>query len=118
MSEIDIKKRADELEQTLKLQLAQLKKDSQVWFKVGGAALAIGLIVTVVAKSGKSKRNRKNRKLKDVFPEPVQKFKGRKAKTASFFAPVRKRIFLALFSLGQAKLMKELKKRNGVFDEA
>lgn len=119
MNEIDIKKKAEELERTLQLQLAQLKKDSQLWVKVGGAALAIGLIATVVVKGGKMK-NKKSAKLKDATYEPIHKIKKnkkRKAKTSSFFTPIRNRLFLALFSLGQARLMEELKKRKENFNE-
>lgn len=110
MNEVDLKKRAAELEQTLQLQLAQFKKNSQTWVKVAAAILAVGLIASAVTKSGRKKKNRKTQYIKDAIQEPVHQIQKR-SKTSSFFPPLKKRLALALFSLGQAKLMEELKKR-------
>lgn len=111
-----MKKRAEELEQTLQLQLAQLKKDSQTWMAVGGAVLAVALIVTAVAKSSRKKKNKKKYHLQETVQEPVRKVRKR-AQSSSLFSPLKKRLFMALFSLGQAKLMEELKRRREKVNE-
>ncbi|HLW20466.1 MAG TPA: hypothetical protein VKX33_09085 [Cyclobacteriaceae bacterium] len=109
MNEVDLKKRAEELEKTLQLQLAQLKENSQTWLKVAAAIVAVGLIATAVAKRGRKKRSKRGY-INDAIQEPVHQIQKR-SKAASFFPPLKKRLLLALFSLGQAKLMAELKKR-------
>jgi hypothetical protein len=112
MNEVDLKKRAEELEQTLQLQLAQLKKDSETWLKVGGAAVALALLVSAVAKNSKRKKDERSQRLAEVLHEPVHRIQ-KKAKASSFFPPFKKRLFMALLSLGQTKLMEELKRRQG-----
>src|SRR5690554_7558892 len=110
MNEVDLKKRAEELEQTLQLQLAQLKKDSETWLKVAGAIMALALVVSAFTKSAKKKKYKRSQQLTDAIQEPAHRIQ-RKAKTSSFFPPIKKRLFMALLSLGQAKLMDELKRR-------
>ena|SRR5690606_21719618 len=110
MNEVDLKKRAEELEQTLQLQLAQLKKDSQTWLKVAGAVVALAMVVAALSKRSKKKKYTRSQHLTETIQEPVHRIK-RKAKTSSFFPPIKKRLFMALLSLGQAKLMDELKRR-------
>lgn len=112
MNEVDLKKRAEELEQTLQLQIAQLKKDSQTWLKIGGAVVAVALVVSALAKGRKKKKYKRSQHLTEAIQEPVHRIQ-KKAKTSSFFPPVKKRLFMALLSLGQAKLMEELKRRQG-----
>ena len=118
---VDLKVRAAELEQTLHLQLAQLRKDSGVWLKVGGAVLAAGVIATVLIKKRKGKKDRLSYAADEVTYTPIQsknKKRHKKSKSSSFFAPIRKRLLLALFSFGQAQVMAQLKKRKSLFDEA
>lgn len=117
MSDIDLKKRAEELEQSLQLQLAQLKKDSETWLKVGGAIVGVALVVSAVAKKSNKKKGLKNLHLAEPIEEPVRQIQ-KKAQKASFFSPFKKRLFMALLSLGQAKLMEELKKRQHKFNES
>ena len=112
MSEVDLKKRAQELEQTLQLQLSQLKKDSETWLKVGAAVVALGLVVSALAKRSRKKKGKRIQHLADTIQEPAHRIK-KKARTSSFFPPLKKRLFMALLSLGQAKLMEELKRRQG-----
>ncbi len=112
MSEVDLKKRAQELEQTLQLQLSQLKKDSETWLKVGAAAVAVGLLVSALAKRSQNKKAQRSQQLTDAIQAPVHRVK-KKAQTSSFFPPVTKRLLMALLSLGQTKLMEELKRRQG-----
>lgn len=115
MNEVDLKKRAEELEQALQLQLAQLKKDSETWLKVGGAVLAVAVLTSMLAKRRKKKRNI-GRRVADAVQEPVQQI-SKKTKNSSFFPPMKKRLLMALLSLGQAKLMAELKKRQEKWNE-
>src|SRR5690554_211922 len=110
MNEVDLKKRAEELEKTLQLQLAHLKENSQTWLKVAAAIVVVGLIATAVTKRGRKKKIRKRAYLKDAIQEPVHQIQKR-SRSSSFFPPLKKRLALALFSLGQAKLMEQLKKR-------
>lgn len=117
MNEIDLKKTAEELEQTLKLQLAQFKKDSEGWVKVGGAVLAVSVVATVLVKRRKKKKRKKKDQLVRTAQVPVQKLKKSKPLISSVLSPVRKRILLALFSWGQARLMEELKRRTQKVNE-
>lgn len=117
MNEVDLKQRAAELEQTLQLQLTQLRKDSEIWLKTGGAALAIGLVAAAVMKRKKKKKSRASLSFDKVTEQANRKIRKAKATSPSLLSPLKKRIFLALFSLGQAKLMEELKKRKETWNE-
>ena len=116
MNEVDLKKRAEELEQALQLQLAQLKRDSETWLKVGGAVLAVVVLTSTLAKSRRKKKRKMSHRVADVVQEPVHQIT-KKTKNSSFFPPIKKRLFMALLSLGQAKLMAELKKRQEKWNE-
>jgi hypothetical protein len=116
MNEVDLKKRASELEQTLQLQLAQLKKDSQTWLKIGGAIVAVALVTSALVKSRRKKKHKATFRLQEAIQEPADQIR-KKARRSSLFPPIKKRLFMALLSLGQAKLMDELKKRQGKWDE-
>lgn len=116
MNELELKKRSKELEQTLQLQLTQLKKDSKTWLAVGGAVVAVVLVTSALAKSRKAKKHRASQNFKDAIQEPLPRIR-KKSQTSSFFPPLKKRLFMALLSLGQTKLMEELKKRQGKWNE-
>lgn len=116
MNEVDLKRRAEELEQTLQLQLAQLKKDSETWLKVGGAALAVAVLTITITNRRRNKKRKMSRHLKQAVQEPVHQI-AKKTMNSSFFPPIKKRLFMALLSLGQAKLMAELKKRQQKWNE-
>lgn len=113
MNENDLKKRAGELEKTLELQIQQLKKDSEVWLKVGGAIVVVGLLSFGVTKALRNKKSKQKIKLDRVEPEEIWEKRERKrpAKRSSFFSSLKKRLFLTLLSYGEVKLVNELNKR-------
>lgn len=63
----ELENKAEELEQTLAKQLELLKKDSGDWIKIGGIALAGGLIALAVLKINKRKKNRTTEKALEVL---------------------------------------------------
>jgi len=63
----DLKKKAQELEQTLEMQLSLAKKESEDWVKVGAAVLAGGAIAFLAVRLLTGKRNRKTEKVLKVL---------------------------------------------------
>lgn len=118
MNEVELKKKAEQLEQTLHLQLNQLKKDSEIWVKIGGALLIAGLISYKVTKKRRKNKNKRNLKL-DAIGEEVnwEKTKRKVSKSSSFFPPFKKRLLFSLLSYGQARLAEEFKRRKSVTNE-
>lgn len=114
MKEIELRKKSEELERTLQLQWNQLKKDSEVWVKVGGAALALGLISYTVVKASSKKKHKKQLASGKVDQEEIREVYRRKrgSKKPSFFSSLRNRLFLTLLSYGKARFMDELKRRS------
>ncbi len=55
---MDLKSKAEELEQTFSKQLEFLKLDSKEWVKIGGLVLAGGLLTYAIVRAGKKKKNR------------------------------------------------------------
>lgn len=113
MNDVDLKRRAAELEQSLQLQLQAIKKDSQVWLVGGGAALLAGIIAFSVTK--KKRKKKKKKRLKSDAKHAAATFEARTtsrpSRKASFFSSLKKRLFLTLLSYGQAKFIEELNKR-------
>lgn len=121
MNEDELIKKAQELEQTLQLQIAQLKKESGVWLKVGGAMLLVGLVAYKMR--GKSRRKKKEEKSRAYEKEEADRWTGkrkreRSRKTSSFFPPFNNRLLMLLFSLGQSKVMAELNKSRSRTNES
>ncbi len=87
MDHIDLQKQSQELEQTLQKQLELVKKDSDVYIKVAGAALVAGImgygLVKLTGKSApvKSRKKKKHKKKK------------KKQKGYSFWGTIRERLF-------------------------
>ncbi|WP_194774964.1 hypothetical protein [Pararhodonellum marinum] len=111
MSEIDLKKQAEELEQTLKKQLELLKKDSENWLKFGGIILAGGLLSAGLVRSlGRKKRKKKSESIpyelgqQNFVAGPAPK----KKKKKSFLARLLKRVFMVGIALAKVKIMDEL----------
>ncbi|WP_296698097.1 hypothetical protein [Algoriphagus sp.] len=63
----ELENKAEELEQTLAKQLELLKKDSGDWVKIGGIAIAGGLIALAILKIKKRKKNRNTEKAIDLL---------------------------------------------------
>lgn len=55
----ELKKKEEELEQTLARQLELFKVESEDWLKIGGVVLAGGLIAFAIIQSRKSKKGKK-----------------------------------------------------------
>lgn len=55
----ELKKKEEELEQTLARQLEMFKAESEDWLKIGGVLLAGGLIAFAIVKTRNSRKNRK-----------------------------------------------------------
>jgi|SRR5690606_13546130 len=119
MNEVDLKKKAEELELRLSLQLNQLKRDSQVWLVGGGVALAIGLLTYGIVQKKRKKRNKRRSRL-----TPEQQvdtgYRSHKRRTSRRPSPSRKsslvsslkrRLLFALLSYGRTKLVNELTRR-------
>ncbi|WP_114747845.1 hypothetical protein [Pleomorphovibrio marinus] len=86
MDQIELHKQSQELEQTLQKQMELLKKDSDVYLKVAGAALAAGILgygfVKLTGKSAPEKPKKKKKK---------KKKKGKKG--FSIWGNIRERLF-------------------------
>lgn len=98
----ELKRQAEELEQTLQKQLELFKEDSQVYVKVGGIALLGGLLAVGSMRllSGKSSKEAKNDK--------QGKKKGKKKRGYSFFRTIRNRLLWMAFDYGKARLVEKL----------
>ncbi len=94
----ELKRQAEELEQTLQKQMELFKEDSQVYLKVGGIALLGGLLAVGSMRllSGKSNKEAKNDK------------QGKKKKGYSFFRTIRNRLLWMAFDYGKARLVEKL----------
>jgi len=91
MNKEDLLKQSQELEQTLETQLQLFRHDSQTFIKVGGLALAGGILAVYSFKLLGGKRKKKSSK--------------RKKKKYSFFGNLKSRLFWMLFDIGKAKLI-------------
>jgi hypothetical protein len=116
MNDIDLKKRAEELELRLNLQLQQLKNDSQVYVLGGGIAFVTGLIAYGIIKRKRKKRKKRIRAAAEYTPvyrapETERKPQKRADRSSSLFSTIKKRLLFSLLSYGQAKLVDELNRR-------
>lgn len=66
MSE-DLKKKAEELEQTLLAQLNLAKQESEDWAKVGGVVLGAGVLGFVLVRLMTGKKNKKTKKVLETL---------------------------------------------------
>ncbi|WP_143962834.1 hypothetical protein [Litoribacter populi] len=119
MSDIDLKRKAEELEQTLHKQFEVIKSDSQTWVKLGGTVLISGLVTFGIVRAI---QGRKSKKIEDAVkrleqegmlsrspaPEDRYYYNPAPAPKASFWAPVGQRILMAAFEFVKAKVMADL----------
>lgn len=109
MSE-ELKQRSEELEQTLHIQLDQLKKDSEIYAKVAGIALLTGLVsIGMVRLLSSGKRKARNDEIsgKKGFKKK-KKGKKKKKQGYSFFGNLGKRFFWILLDYGKDRLLEKL----------
>ncbi|MBS9525364.1 hypothetical protein KIH41_00480 [Litoribacter ruber] len=122
MSDIDLKRKAEELEQTLHKQFEVIKSDSQTWVKLGGTVLISGLVTFGIVRAI---QGRKSKKIEDAVkrleqegmlsrtpaPEDRYYYHPAPAPKSSFWAPVGQRIMMAAFEFVKAKVMADLAER-------
>ncbi|KEO72104.1 hypothetical protein [Anditalea andensis] len=120
MSELELKKKAQELEQTLVKQLEVLKSDSQLWVKVGGTMLLSALAAYSLTRAIKGSKSKKLAKaIKELEREGLisrgsnnqMNYQPVAYKKPSFWAPIGQRILMAAFDFGKARLVAELAAR-------
>ena len=120
MNDIELKKKAEELELRLNLQLQQFKNDSQVYILGGGIALVTGLISYGIIRRKRRKSKRKQIRAAAVYkpehlvpnvPERERKRNKRASRSSSLVSTIKKKLFYSLLAFGQAKLVNELNRR-------
>jgi ABC-type nickel/cobalt efflux system permease component RcnA len=120
MSELDLKKKAQELEQTLVKQLEVLKTDSQLWVKLGGTILISAVAAYTVTRALRGNKSKKLAKaIKELEKEGLiargndnqMHYQPVAYRKPSFWAPIGQRILMAAFDFGKAKLISELASR-------
>lgn len=106
----ELKKKAEELEDSLQAQLNLVKSDSQDWLKIGTGILAGGLITIGVMRLIKSKKDNKNKKIMSVLKKEglldedvVAKLNANKQ--PSFVAKMAGALLPLIISYGKDKLV-------------
>jgi hypothetical protein len=128
MNETNLKKKAEELEQTLAKQLEVLKTDYQLWVKLGGTVLLSGIAAFALVRVIKGDKNKKLKKaLRELEKEGILnrgrenqvQFQPLSYSKPSFWAPVGQRILMAAFDFGKDRIFAEIaKKLEGKDDKA
>lgn len=110
----ELEKKAEELEQTLAKQLELLKKDSEDWVKIGGLALAGGLIAFAILKTKKKKKNRNTEKALALLEkegllteELEEKIKSR-TKSGGFWPSLSQRLLVLGLAYAKEKYLPNL----------
>jgi len=123
MSE-ELKKKAEELEQTLEMQLSLAKKESEDWVKVGGAVIAGGVLAFLMVRLLSGKKNKKTEKVLKVLEkeglldeEITEKLT--KKSEPGFFGRLAAVVLPIAIQYGQEQFMKKLREedRKQVDDE-
>lgn len=110
----ELEKKAEELEQTLAKQLELLKKDSEEWVKIGGLALAGGLIAFAILKTKKRKKNRNTEKAlallekEGLLTEELEEKIKRKAKSGGFWPSLSQRLLVLGLAYAKEKYLPNL----------
>ncbi|SIO00170.1 hypothetical protein [Algoriphagus halophilus] len=110
----ELEKKAEELEQTLAKQLELLKKDSEEWVKIGGLALAGGLIAFAILKTKKRKKNRNTEKAlallekEGLLTEELEEKIKSKAKSSGFWPSLSQRLLVLGLAYAKEKYLPNL----------
>lgn len=110
----ELEKKAEELEQTLAKQLELLKKDSEEWVKIGGLALAGGLIAFAILKTKKRKKNRNTEKAlallekEGLLTEELEEKIKSKAKSGGFWPSLSQRLLVLGLAYAKEKYLPNL----------
>lgn len=110
----ELENKAEELEQTLAKQLELLRKDSGDWIKIGGIALAGGLIAFAILKVNKRKKNRTTEKALDVLEregllnEEIENKLRSHSKSKSFWPSLSQRLLIMGLAYAKEKYLPNL----------
>lgn len=113
----DLKKKAEELEQTLSMQLNIAKKDSEDWIKVGAGALVGGLVAFSVFRLLSGKKNKKTEQVLKVLEreglldEDLEKKLTQKQKSG-FLGRVGALMLPVLISYGKQQFINQIGKQD------
>lgn len=109
----DLKKKEEELEQSLARQLELFKAESGDWLKVGGVVLAGGLIAFAIFKT---RSNRKDRKIEEallvleregLLSKEIEK-KLTEGSTSTFWPNISQRLLILGLSFAKEKFLPNL----------
>ncbi len=109
----ELKKKSEELEQTLAKQLELLKKDSEEWLKVGAVVLAAGLLTYGIVKVTRKKKVNKTEKALEALEQQGLLTKDieeklRKPSRSSFWPTLSQRLLILGLALAKEKFLTNL----------
>lgn len=119
----ELENKAEELEQTLAKQLELLKKDSEDWIKIGGLALAGGLIAFAILKVRKSKKNRNTEKAlallekEGLLNEELENKIRNPSKSGGFWPTLSQRLLVLGLAYAKEKYLPNLFSNEAAKDE-
>lgn len=122
MNSKDLEKKSEELEQTLGKQLEFLRNDSKDWIKVGGLALAGGLLAFAIVNRKKNKKeHRINEALSVLEKEGLLDDELEKRITSpsksSFWPSISERLIILGLAMAKERILPQLFKTDTT-DEA
>ncbi|UZD21332.1 hypothetical protein PBT90_17575 [Algoriphagus halophytocola] len=109
----DLKKKEVELQETFARQLELVKAESADWVKVGGIALAGGLIAFAIIQSRKKRKNRSTEKAMEVLAregllsEEIERKLTQESKS-SIWPSLRQRLLILGLALAKEKFLPNL----------
>ncbi len=109
----DLKKKEEELEQTLARQLELFKADSGEWLKIGGIVLVGGLIALAIVNSRKSHKKTKTEEAIEVLEreglltKDIEK-KLTEASKSSFWPSISQRLMILGLAYAKEKFLPNL----------
>ena len=110
----ELENKAEELEQTLAKQLELLKRDSEDWIKIGGIALAGGLIAMAILKTKKRKKNKSTEKAlallekEGLLTDEIKERLKHKPKSSGFFPTLGQRLMVLGLAYAKEKYLPNL----------
>ncbi|MBN3581291.1 hypothetical protein JYB64_02760 [Algoriphagus aestuarii] len=110
----ELESKSEELEQTLAKQLELLKRDSEDWIKIGGIALAGGLIAMAILKTKKRKKNKSTEKAlallekEGLLTEEIKDRLKQKPKTGGFLPSLGQRLLVLGLAYAKEKYLPNL----------
>ncbi|MEN2282891.1 hypothetical protein AAGF08_12185 [Algoriphagus sp. SE2] len=110
----ELENKAEELEQTLAKQLELLKTDSGDWIKIGGIAIAGGLIALAILKINKRKKNRSTEKALEVLEregllnEEIENKLRNHSNSRGFWPTLSQRLLILVLAYAKEKYLPSL----------